>query len=392
MRDKQQARRGRSGGRGRPYNRNSQQWRGAFVPHIPFDIIQCENAFQRVKPAPEETALTEALLKKNQELTPSAGEQAACLSLVTKVNTVLDNLTMAPPTNFEVQIDDVKQVGSHKKGTMMASNVVADLVVVLRTLPTVEAVEALGQKIIEGVKALDPNEVMTMLPTDAGCEISSSDASVKIIVTTIPANLKKLDPDMHLPQKMMQASLAAIRHARWSEENASHSSIKVLIRILKFLRSRFVGLEPLNPWIIDLLAHGAIMQNPSRQPLAINVAFKRCLALLSAGLFLPRSVGIVDPCEGGHVRVHTSLTLEQQDQVAYTAQTLLRVLSHGGFKKILGFEGDASIATEMSVWEGVVVTPSEKAYEPPPPQEDKPEGSDRAEGEADEMETQEETS
>ncbi|XP_033113553.1 interleukin enhancer-binding factor 2-like [Anneissia japonica] len=106
---------------------------------------------------------------------------------------------------------------------MMASNVVADLVVVLRTLPTVEAVEALGQKITEGVKALDPNEVMTMLPTEAGCEISSSDASVKIIVTTIPSNLKKLDPDMHLPQKMMQASLAAIRHARWSEENASHS-------------------------------------------------------------------------------------------------------------------------------------------------------------------------
>lgn len=39
---------------------------------------------------------------------------------------------------------------------------------------------------------------------------------------------------------------------------------------------------------------------------------RRALQLLSAGLFLPGSVGIADPCEQGTVRVHVVMTLEQQ--------------------------------------------------------------------------------
>ena len=226
---------------------------------------------------------------------------------------------------------------------------------------------------------MDPSEVLTLLTNETGFEISSSDATVKILITTVPPNLLKLDPELHLDIKVLQSALAAIRHAHWFEENASQST--VLIRLWKDLRMHFPGFGPLMPWTLDLLGCYALMNNPTRQPLALNVAYRRCLQILAAGLFLPGSVGITDPCERGNFRVHTVMTLEQQDTVCYAAQTLVRILSHDGFRKILGQEGDASyLASEISTWDGVIVTPSEKSYEKPP---------EKAEGEEEEENTEE---
>lgn len=47
--------------------------------------------------------------------------------------------------------------------------------------------------------------------------------------------------------------MAALRHSKWFEENASHSVVKALIRLLKHLRNKHEGLFPLNIWCIELL-------------------------------------------------------------------------------------------------------------------------------------------
>ena len=271
-------------------------------------------------------------------------------------------------------------MGSFKKGTMTTGNNVADLVVVLKTLPTKEAVEALGNKVWETLKLKEPREVLTMIPNERGFELSNTEATGRIMVTTIPPNLKKLDPLLHLDAKLLHAAHAAIRHSRWFEENSQQPTIKTLIRLLHDLRKRFAGFSPLSPWMLDLLAHYAILNNPNRTPLSLTAAYRRVLQLLSAGFFCPGSAGIADPCEGGSVRVHTVMSLEEQDQVCLTAQTLLRVLSHGGYKQVLGIEGNSSIATDMSVWDGVVVSPLERAYE---------RGDDKKEGEEEDMEGEE---
>ena len=49
---------------------------------------------------------------------------------------------------------------------MTTGNNVADLVVVLKTLPTKEAVEALGNKVWETLKMKEPREVLTMIPNE----------------------------------------------------------------------------------------------------------------------------------------------------------------------------------------------------------------------------------
>ncbi|ENN81217.1 interleukin enhancer-binding factor 2 homolog [Dendroctonus ponderosae] len=367
-----------------------------FLPRHPFDLALCESSFPRTKPAAEETAFTQALLKRNSDLSPTPVEQTAILNLVTKIQTVLDNLVVAPGNFDACQLDEVRQVGSFKKGTMVTGSNIADIVVILKTLPTKEAVDALGNKVKEDLKNLMKNEIvpkgeqLVHATNERGLEIKNTFACVRVLVTTLHHNIRKLDPEIHLDQKIMLSHLAAIRHSRWFEENAHHSSIKVLIRLLRDVRTRFEGFEPLTPWMLDLLAHFAIMHNPSRQALPINVAFRRVFQLLAAGLFLPGSAGITDPCEGVSLRIHTAITLEQQDICCLTAQTLLRVLSHGGFKQILGMEGSSNIAKEMSIWEGVVVSPLDKAYENPPERKEGEDDDEMEEGDGDEiMEIQE---
>ncbi|VDO78587.1 unnamed protein product [Soboliphyme baturini] len=344
-----------------------------------FDLTFCPNVFPKVVEK-DDSALMQLLLSRNEELTPTTAEQTAVMNLLNKVTSVIEKLIVNPDSFTAASIEEVKQVGSFKKGTMVTKHNVADIVVILKTLPTTEAANALGNRVVEDIKLAEPKEVLGCVYRDFGCEIGGPEAVVKIMIATIPPNMKKLDPTLHLNTTLLNRSFVAIRHARWFEENASHYNVKVLIRILKDIRSRFAGFQPMNPWMIDLLvwyylfAYYATMTTPNRDPLQLNQAFRRCLQLLSAGIFLPGSSNVVDPCDPGF-RVQQSMSLADQDLVCATAQTLLRVLACGGHKQILGLENSSgnsflvfrfqNLTKEVSLWTDAFVTPSETVYEPP---------------------------
>uniref|UniRef100_A0A8C7LRQ9 DZF domain-containing protein n=1 Tax=Oncorhynchus mykiss TaxID=8022 RepID=A0A8C7LRQ9_ONCMY len=247
-----------------------------------------------LKPAPDETAFSEALLKRNQDLGPTSVAQSSILSLVIKITNVIDNVIVSAG-----EIEEMRRVGSYKKGTMTTGHNVADLAVILKILPSVETETALATKVVETLRTQDPLEVLSMLLNETGFEISLADATVKILIATVPLNMRKLEPDVHIDMKLLQNSLAAVRHAR---------------------------------------------------------------------LFLPGSAGIADPCENGHYRVFTVMNLEQPAGLSITLKnTLVRLLSHCGYMKILGLDGDTShLVVETSTWDGVTVKPSEKVYEKMP--------------------------
>ncbi|XP_050434242.1 interleukin enhancer-binding factor 2 homolog [Adelges cooleyi] len=331
----------------------------------PFDIVLCETSFPRVKPGvytTEESAFNTALLKRVQVLTPSPEDHSALLGVVTKIQSILDNIIISPGKT-EVSIEEVRVVGSFKKATIMKGHTVADIVVIFKTLPTKESVVILSQRIIQDFKennttGIDIVQDVSMAPDSTGFDIITSQGTVRILISTVTANLKKLTAGLHLDANAMKLHMGAIRHSRWFDDNASHSSNKMLVRLLKDLRNRFSGLQCLNPWMIDLLAHRSLLNN--KQTLPIQIAYRRVIQLLAGGLFLPGAAGIVDPCETGNLRVQTLLTLEQQDVLCTTAQHLVRIMAHGGFLSILN--GNDNILKLKAVG-GITLGELQKAYE-----------------------------
>jgi interleukin enhancer-binding factor 2 len=87
------------------------------------------------------------------------------------------------------KIEEVREVGSYKKGTMLTRNNVADLVVMFKGLPkreftyfmqksvplSAEDIKLLGNKVIEHLKSADhKNDVFGVVERDFGCEVAGT--------------------------------------------------------------------------------------------------------------------------------------------------------------------------------------------------------------------------
>nr|CAH8875122.1 unnamed protein product [Trichobilharzia regenti] len=320
---------GRRRGR-QSFRRNNPAHAGQFIRQLPFDIalLQPDLAI----PADDQNLL-QCLLNQHAQLTPSSDSQHALTNLNNGICEILDNIIMNPSIFESAQLEHIHRVGSFKMGTWLNGSCIADLVCVLRTLPTREAVQNLANFVRSQLTTNKSSTEYINCKVELesyGFSVTSGDYVVQVLITTTPMNLNKVDPNIHINLAAQKTALASIRHLRWTEERASHPTVKVLTRILKDFRRRFRGFSCLNSWLIILLAQYAVMNSPQCQPLPLNHAFRRVLYLLSSGFLLPGSTGLLDPCEPGYIRLHSLMSLAQQDGLCCTAQVLLRILIHGG--------------------------------------------------------------
>lgn len=334
-----------------------------------FDPLESKHLFQRVvAQEKDDSELSQAILTKIQELTPPPEELAKLQEQVTKFTSIIDTIVMSPEQ--AIDIEEMRVVGSFKKGTMIAGHKTADFVLIIKHLPTLEDVNNIMNTIKEKLNALQPDKgKKTIVKThESGFTYNYNGTILNVFITTLPNNTKEtIDPEKHVKLENLKNSMAAIRHARWFEENAYQSSIRVLVRILKDFKRRIPFFKNMNPWTTDLLAHHAAVANTNGNQLTVPQVFRRCLQLLAAGILLPGSASICDPCEPGFVKAHSFMSYEHQDELACGAQTLLRALSHGGYKEVLAMKGARKVTFDQAVmFDGIIVTPSKLAYEKPP--------------------------
>ena len=90
---------------------------------------------------------------------------------------------------------------------MIKGHNIADIVVILKTLPTKTAVEALGTKVHADLKTANAKDTFKLLQTERGFDISNNEATVRILITTLHQNLRKLESDQHLDVKICQGTI-----------------------------------------------------------------------------------------------------------------------------------------------------------------------------------------
>jgi interleukin enhancer-binding factor 2 len=190
------------------------------APRPTFDIFMVEDSFSKVKPVPEsETQLLNAILKRNTDLTPTLEEQTNIAALVSQVQNVLEVMSLDP--QYASVFDEVRIVGSYKKGTMVRGKNEADIVLVLRQNPTLESVTQISDRMQSELSNTSWSSSFSVTGTDYGFCVSNTsvNASVRILITTQVGNMRKTaeGQQQHIAVNLQQKHLSAIRHVRWFE-------------------------------------------------------------------------------------------------------------------------------------------------------------------------------
>lgn len=350
----------------------------AFVHHVPFDFVMCEKSFPRIRPEEDSEDVLAAMKERDTAIRPNEADYSQLKQLHDQIiagiqavqsdggnDGFMTSDTMENPEEF--QILEFHTIGSFTRNCLLRQHLRVDIALIIGTLPTHETVGQVSRKILGKMKeAGAAAEGILLNSADYGFDIMMGDNTVAVWLTIPFERLQELCPGTHISPELCQLAQRAIKHTQWysttvQNPEAGVTEAPMVTRIFRDMRERFPGFNMLNKWVADLLVAHCLMNNPRQEEtgqLTAPKVMRRLLQLLASGIFLPHSVGLSDPTEQGY-RVHQDWSPTDMDSVCYTAQTLLRIWSHGGHRAVLGLEEKPNLVNEMSVWNEIVVTPSE---------------------------------
>lgn len=298
--------------------------------------------------------LDEAIQQRLSEITPEASELENLGHVVNKVTIVLEQLKNKNSIDF-CKIEDVTVVGSYRMGTILRGHRIADIVILLRTLPIKSALQTLGHRILDELTKSDHDgkfDPFDLKWRDDMIQLTNtlSDCSVLLRFTSNCDNLEKLlSPSIHISKSKVKRNMQLIKQIRWCEENIKpKQNVIQLIRIMKDIADRFhQQLEIMNRWMITVMSHHCVEKTLDNISLPLSIAFKRFFQLSSSGFFLPYCAGVNDPIDERYP-IHGRLPVDKQEYITLVLQTMFRVLNQpNGINYILHVQPIPDIGSEI---------------------------------------------
>ncbi|XP_064388133.1 interleukin enhancer-binding factor 2 homolog isoform X2 [Halichondria panicea] len=273
-----------------------------------FDWTEVEEHFPQAPTVLDNSLLEQLLVEHAASLVLPPEEQSALDSFVQKLCTLVDNMIVSGEGE-SMLLDEVRVVGAHKMGIAMAPDKVVEIVILLKDLPTPALMSKISGTLVESLETarredkdgFDMGQVTMANEFDYSFEIHGGKIPVAKVYLTSTGEKVYGGPRrdrMISDMTPFEKALKMIRHSRWWEDHTHHlQCAHDLVRVLIDMKNHVPGLQYLSTWYIQLLIHCSVVPLIGDEPLSFVGAFKRVWELLSAGLFLPGSVGVPDPCE-----------------------------------------------------------------------------------------------
>ncbi|KAI6645806.1 Zinc finger RNA-binding protein-like [Oopsacas minuta] len=247
-------------------------------------------------------------------------------------------------------IQGYQRVGDASKGTNLSGNLHAELIIICTEKPTKD----LLQKIIDMLPPILADVTkfsyqVTHQPDNAGFQVVYTEDEINVCVTVTLTSLDmreqiqedeaKADESKGvLDRSSCQRALYQMRRTKWFQGQAINlPSYILIIRVLKDIARRVPAWTCMDSWMLELLLQKVLSVSPAEYTRPGDT-IRSVVACIASGFFLPGSPGLMDPCEKDKVDASSQLTPQMREDLTFSAQHALRLISFKQLHKVLGLE------------------------------------------------------